>query len=94
MRATASGTRCAGSRSAAISAAGRPCSAIRANASAVMPYSPAHRVQQRFTDSREKTSVPSLSNSRASACSFMPGSPGFRSFSPCAGAARIAAFGP
>ncbi|CAM5498866.1 hypothetical protein SFUMM280S_00588 [Streptomyces fumanus] len=41
------------SRSAAISAAGRPCSSTRPNSSAVIPYSSAHRAQQRRTDSRE-----------------------------------------
>ncbi len=53
-----------------MSAAGRPCSSTRANAS-VTPYSSAHRPQQRRTESMEETSVPSLSNRRASTESFM-----------------------
>lgn len=71
IRATASGTTSAGSRSAAISTAGRPCSSTLRNCSAVMPYSPAQRVQQRSTESREETRVPSLSNRRARAWIFM-----------------------
>src|SRR5690606_26290253 len=51
---------------------GPPCSSTAPNRSAVIPYSAAHRVQQRRTDSRVDTRVPSLSNRRACAWMVMP----------------------